>query len=134
LFSIGDVQTTVDSLLSIVAVILATALIARLVRKALTNFFSGPRKNDEDSACGCGIVVQLLVWLVGVGVAYKSDLLLVRKTLEETADKLKWRSTAKNPNVFLEQFGDSGVNFAIDVWIDDANESRSRKSDLHEAV
>ena len=44
------------------------------------------------------------------------------------------RSTEKPPSVFLEQFGDSSVNYAIDVWIDDANDSRGRNSDLHEAT
>jgi small-conductance mechanosensitive channel len=243
LFSIGDTQTTMGSLLAVVAVILATALVARLVRKALQGFFAGPRKGDKDSARGYSIVAQLLVWLVGieialhllglqlttlfaasgflalgagfavknvvenflsggilraektiepgdliivnekwlyikrigmrtvvaltydgeevlipnstisdamvtnltrhnrlhrigiaVGVTYDSDLALVRKTLEATADKLEWRSTEKPPTIFLEQFGDSSINYAIDVWIDDANDSRSRKSDLHEAV
>jgi small-conductance mechanosensitive channel len=243
LFSIGDEQTTVGSLLAVVAVIFVTALTARIVRKALHAMFTGPGKDDHDSARGYGVLAQLLIWLVGieialhllglqlttlfaasgflalgagfavknivqnflsggilraektiepgdliiandkwlyikrigmrtvvaltyegeevlipnstiadsmvtnltrhnrlhriemtVGVAYDSDLALVRKTLEETADKLEWRSTAKNPSVFLEQFGDSNVNYAIAVWIDDANDSRGRNSDLHEAT
>ncbi len=53
-----------------------------------------------------------------VGVAYESDLALVRKTLEETIDKLDWRSGARNPAVYLREFGDSSVNYDIDVWID----------------
>ena len=69
-----------------------------------------------------------------VRVAYKSDLALVRKTLEETIDRLEWRSQAKNPVVYLAEFGDSSVNYAVDVWIDDANDSRDRRSDLHEAI
>ncbi len=64
----------------------------------------------------------------------RSDLALTRKTLEEMIDKLEWRSGAKNPTVYLREFGDSSVNYDIDVWIDDANDSRGRKSDLHEAV
>ncbi len=71
---------------------------------------------------------------VNVGVAYESDLELVRKTLEQTIDKLEWRSKAMKPEVFLEKFGSSSVNYSVDVWIDDANDSRSRSSDLHEAV
>ncbi len=64
----------------------------------------------------------------------RSDLALVRKTLEETVDKLEWRCSAKNPTVYLREFGDSSVNYDIDVWIDDANDSRGRKSDIHEAI
>ena len=58
----------------------------------------------------------------------------MRKTLEQTIDKLEWRSKAMKPEVFLEKFGSSSVNYSVDVWIDDANDSRSRSSDLHEAV
>lgn len=71
---------------------------------------------------------------LNVGVAYKSDLALVRKTLEETIDQLEWRSQAQNPVVYLAEFGESSVNYAVDVWIDDANDSRGRRSDLHEAI
>ena len=69
-----------------------------------------------------------------LGVAYKSDLALVRKTLEETIDRLEWRSQVKNPVVYLAEFGDSRVNYSVEVWIDDANDSRGRRSDLHEAI
>jgi small-conductance mechanosensitive channel len=71
---------------------------------------------------------------LNVGVSYKSDLELVRKTLEETIDTLEWRSRARDPIVYLAEFGDSSVNYAVAVWIDDANESRGRRSDLHEAI
>lgn len=71
---------------------------------------------------------------IDVGVAYESDLELVRKTLEQAIDKLDWRSRAKSPVVYLREFGDSSVKYSVDVWIDDANDSRGRKSDLHEAV
>jgi small-conductance mechanosensitive channel len=49
-------------------------------------------------------------------------------------DQLEWRLQAQNPVVYLAEFGESSVNYAIDVWIDDANDSRGRPSDLHEAV
>ena len=71
---------------------------------------------------------------VKVGVSYDSDLELVRKTLEQTIEKLERRSKAKEPMLFLEKFADSSINYSVDVWIDDANDSRGRKSDLHEAV
>jgi len=69
-----------------------------------------------------------------VGVAYESDLALVRKTLEETIDKLEWRSKANNPFVWLSEFGGSSVIFKVYVWIDDAKYTGERRSDLHEAV
>ena len=71
---------------------------------------------------------------VQVGVAYESDLALVRKTLEEAIDHLEWRSKLRNSKVYLREFGDLSVNYDIKVWIDDANESIGRKSDLNEAV
>ncbi len=72
--------------------------------------------------------------LAQVGVAYESDLALVRKTLEEAIDHLEWRSKLRNSKVNLREFGDSSVNYDIKVWIDDATESNGRKSDLNEAV
>jgi small-conductance mechanosensitive channel len=71
---------------------------------------------------------------IGVGVAYESDLKLVRTTLEQTLESLAWRSQSHPPKVYLSEFGDSSVNYNIGVWIDNANESRGRKSDLHEAI
>ena len=71
---------------------------------------------------------------VQVGVAYASDLDEVRKTLEETIDKLDWRSTTMSTGVYLREFGDSSVNYDIDVWIDDVGESRKRRSELHELI
>jgi small-conductance mechanosensitive channel len=243
LFTIGATQTTLGSLLGVVAVVLATMLLARLVGKSATRFFERLATKDDKAANAYGIVVKLLVWVIGfeialhllgirltavlaaggifalgaglaakdvvenflsgimirveravqpgdliivdgrwliikhigartikantydgqeilipnsmvaqsmisnltrgnrlhriqvnVGVAYESDLELVRKTLESMTDKLKWRSTAMKPEVFLETFGGSSVNYSVDVWIDDANDSRNRSSDLHEAV
>lgn len=71
---------------------------------------------------------------IQVGVAYESDLDVVRKTLEDAIDKLDWRSTAKSAAVYLREFGNSSVNYDVDVWIDDVDESRRRKSELHELI
>jgi potassium efflux system protein len=71
---------------------------------------------------------------IQVSVAYESDLAVVRKTLEETVDKIPWRSKTSSPAVYLREFGDSSVNYDVDVWLDDVKESRRRKSDLHELV
>ena len=71
---------------------------------------------------------------VQVGVSYDSDLKLVREVLEQTIDKLEWRSNVKKPILYLEEFGDSSVNYSIKIWINEARESRRRKSELLEAV
>jgi len=69
-----------------------------------------------------------------IGVSYNSDLKLVRRTLEETIDKLEWRSSANDPYFWLTDFGESSVKYKVFVWLDDAGESASRNSDLNEAI
>lgn len=71
---------------------------------------------------------------VQLGVSYDSDLKLVSETLKQTVDKLEWRSKKRPPSLYLDEFGDSSVNYSVDVWIDDANDSRGRKSEMHEAI
>ena len=71
---------------------------------------------------------------IQVGVAYASDLAVVRKTLEETVDKIPWRSTANDPAVYLREFGSSSINYDIDLWLDDVSGARKRRSVLHELV
>lgn len=69
-----------------------------------------------------------------VGVAFDSDLKLVRQVLEKMLDELPWRCHSKNASIYLSVFGASSVEFTIHVWIDDVGEERRRNSDLHEAV
>ena len=40
----------------------------------------------------------------------------------------------KEPVVYLIEFGESSVNYGVYAWIDDANESLQRQSDLHDPV
>jgi potassium efflux system protein len=243
LFNIGNAQTTAGMLLAAFLVIIATLLLAYLVRKAVQRFFLRMHNQDDHAARVFSISAQLIIWLIGfelilhlfgirlttllaasgflalgaglaaknivenflsgviirvekvvwpgdliivddrwliiehigmrtikatsydgqevlipnammaqsmitnltrgnrmyriqvkVGVRYESDLTLVRSTLEDTIDKLEWRSQAMQPKVFLEEFGKSNVIYAVDVWIDDANDARRRRSDLHETV
>jgi len=242
-FTIGGVQSTLGTLLSAFIVVIATILIAQLVRKSVHRAFKKLDDKEAHLAQIFGIVTQIIIWIVGfeivlhflgiqlttlfaasgflalgagfavknivenflsggilklektirpgdliivrdkwmfiqniglrvttaltysgeevlipnsliaqslvtnltrnnrfyrievkLGVSYDSDLDLVRKTLEQTIEKLEWRSKAKEPILFLDEFGDSSVNYSVDVWVDDANDSRGRKSDLHEAV
>jgi len=71
---------------------------------------------------------------IEVGVSYDSDLNLVRNTLEQVIDNLSWRTTLKKSELFLIEFAPSSINYSIDVWIDEANDAKSRKSILYEAV
>jgi len=69
-----------------------------------------------------------------VGVSYDSDLDVVRKTLESTLDGLDWRSTKRDPAVYLTKFGDSSIDYTAHVWIDDVRHTLRPASDLHEAI
>jgi potassium efflux system protein len=71
---------------------------------------------------------------VNVGVAYDSDRKQVRKTLEDAVNKLDWVSKQQAPVIYLDEFGDSSINYDIDVWIDEVRDARHRRSDLHEAI
>lgn len=243
LFSVGDTVTTLGSLLAALAVIAATLMLARLVRKRVQNLVERLHHEDAATARIYAVIAQLIIWVIGfelalhlmgihlttlfaatgffavgagfgaknilenifsgsiirieklirpgdmiefdgrslvvkqvglriltartydgeevlvpnslvaqsvvqnltrgdrmkriqiqVSVAYESDLAVVRKTLEETVGNIPWQSTTNSPAVYLREFGDSSVNYDIDVWLDDANESRRRRSDLHDLV
>jgi small-conductance mechanosensitive channel len=69
-----------------------------------------------------------------VGVAYASDMALVRRTLERVAAGLPWRKADKDPLVLMIEFGDSAVVFEVSVWIEDPWSMRRAKSDLNEAI
>lgn len=69
-----------------------------------------------------------------VGVTYSSDMRLVRQTVEEAVAALDYASARRPPVVQMTGFGDSSVNFAVRVWIDDPWEQLNRLSDLHETL
>jgi small-conductance mechanosensitive channel len=69
-----------------------------------------------------------------VGVAYTSDLRKVRATLEEVSGALDGRSSQRQPQVQLTEFGDSSVNFRILVWTDDPWAASQVRSELNEAI
>lgn len=72
---------------------------------------------------------------ISVGVAYESDLGLVRETLEEAAKALEWRDKSMDPVVFLKDFGSSSVDYEISVWVHDPwTMPEKGKSMLNEAV
>ncbi len=69
-----------------------------------------------------------------VGVAYESDMRLVRTTLEKAARSVASRNAVKDPRVLLTEFGNSTVNFDISIWIDDPWNAPGAQSALNEAV
>ncbi len=69
-----------------------------------------------------------------VGVVYGSDMTLVKRVLEETTQKMSWRSMDRDPIVLMTEFGDSSVNFEVSVWMDNPWRARRTRSQLNEAV
>ena len=243
LFTIGDTDTTVGSALAVVAILVVTYLLVRTVRRLAKRHFSRHEIDDDIALHTTAMVLQVVVWLVGievvlhllgirlatlfattgflalgaglgiksmvenwlagiilrvgqtirpgdivvvqdrwlhiqkigprttdaltfrneevmipnsnitqqivtnltrhdrvyrleatVGVAYDSDLDVVRKTLETTLSGLEWRSTKREPAVYLTKFGDSSVDYMVHVWIDDVRRTLRPASDLHEAI
>jgi small-conductance mechanosensitive channel len=69
-----------------------------------------------------------------VGVAYRSDLTLVRTTLVRVLDEIPWKLSEPNPQVFLQEFGSSAIIYDVAVWMDNPWFARRRLSDLNEAL
>ncbi len=68
---------------------------------------------------------------IKVGVAYGSNLDLVRDTLLEVAKKHPEVLKNPEPTVTFEEFGDSALTFTLQVWTDDPEDRREVKSDLN---
>jgi small-conductance mechanosensitive channel len=71
---------------------------------------------------------------VPVGVAYGSDLAMVRRTLLEIAEASPSIIKEPKPEVRHEGFGDSTINLALEAWIAQAHEDDDVKSDLRFAI
>jgi len=69
-----------------------------------------------------------------ITIPYSADLANVRSTLEKTVASLEWRSSHREPTVFLSEFTRFNVIFEVLVWIDDVENAVHRKSDLNEAL
>jgi small-conductance mechanosensitive channel len=69
-----------------------------------------------------------------VGVAYGSDMALVRRTLEESARRLDWQASGTEPRVLLAGFGSSSVDWGVYVWTTDPWRGRRLLSSLNEAI
>jgi len=71
---------------------------------------------------------------VQVGVAYSSDLALVRSTLEAVARSMKFGDPEYEPVVILNEFGPSSVVYEASVWTHDPWASRRQRSEMREAL
>jgi potassium efflux system protein len=71
---------------------------------------------------------------VHVGVAYDSDLKLVREVLERATADVPWRDRNYPPRVLLINFGPSAVEFETSAWMHEPFNYRIASSDLREAI
>lgn len=71
---------------------------------------------------------------VEVGVAYSSDLKLVRQVLEEVAMTFEGRAENVEPTVALLRFGTSSVEYEVAITIGDAWQASNHRSGLREAI
>lgn len=68
---------------------------------------------------------------VPVSVSYDSDIDQVEKIMLETARKTERVLTTPSPSVWLAAFGDNGIQFEIQIWIDDPEDGIGNvRSDL----
>jgi small-conductance mechanosensitive channel len=73
---------------------------------------------------------------VAVGVVYRSDMALVRSTLEETAEEIakRWGVTDPAPLIVMNEFGDNAVQFKVAIWMPDPWQWLPAINELHEAI
>lgn len=69
-----------------------------------------------------------------MGVAYGSDVELVRRVLTEVGERDPRVLDEPKVHVFFDAFGDSALVFELAVWIADANLRRIVASDLRYAI
>jgi len=68
---------------------------------------------------------------ITVGVAYGSDVLLVKELLLRAAHSTKRVLNTPEPTVFFTEFGDSSLNFKLVFTIEDSFQAVHPKSELH---
>jgi small-conductance mechanosensitive channel len=69
LFTIGGTQTVFGSLLAAILIVVATLLIAKLARKSVQRLARRSHVEDANDGRTCGIVVQVIIWLIGIEIA-----------------------------------------------------------------
>jgi small-conductance mechanosensitive channel len=72
---------------------------------------------------------------IAVGVAYGSDIDLVHETLLEAAREHPRATKDPAPQCFLDNFGDSSINFSLYFWVEDVTAGRREpRSDVQRAI
>ncbi len=71
---------------------------------------------------------------VNVGVSYGSDLDNVLKALREVADNNSSVMQNPEPEVFLNEFGESSWNMQLRVWIPDVKQYPKVRNELNQAI
>ncbi|MEL7833202.1 mechanosensitive ion channel family protein [Fodinibius sp. Rm-B-1B1-1] len=71
---------------------------------------------------------------ISVGVSYGSDLDNVLKALREVADNNSNVMQNPEPEVFLNEFGDSSWNMQLRVWIPDVKQYPKVRNELNQAI
>lgn len=71
---------------------------------------------------------------VKVGVAYSSDVELVKSTLENVAQGVPWRAVDHPPRVLISEFGASSVEFEVSVWMREPWRHQQLRAELREAI
>lgn len=118
--------------------------IVRVTRMGIRSTIARSR-DDEDLIIPNGELTQNIVknytfrdqifrLRASVGVAYESDMRLVKRVLTEVAEQFPGRLEDREPRIFMTEFGDSSVNFEISVWLRDPWQLPRAKSDFNEAI
>lgn len=71
---------------------------------------------------------------VEVGVSYDSDVHQVYQILMDVADHHEMVRNTPAPVIFFNNFGDSSLNFQLNVWVDEPIEKANISSALHFAI
>jgi potassium-dependent mechanosensitive channel len=69
-----------------------------------------------------------------VRIVYGSDMRQVMGVLKEAAESVEFRIREREPQVLLTDFGDSSVNFEVQVWTRDPWAARQHTSQLNQAI
>jgi small-conductance mechanosensitive channel len=72
--------------------------------------------------------------IIPVGVAYGSDIELVMKTLLACAKENSGIAGEPPPQVLFQSFGESSLDFELRVWVPNAEDRLTVKSELNQAI
>jgi small-conductance mechanosensitive channel len=72
--------------------------------------------------------------IISVGVAYGSDIELVMKTLVACARENSGIAGEPTPQVLFQSFGESSLDFELRVWVPNAEDRLTVKSELNQEI